>query len=210
MAYYQYKIETSTDNVNWTVALDRSNPTPPSYGFTSDTLTATARYVRINMVNAKLHNNPGNWYTPRLYEVKVFGGGNATEQTRWQSHNYPTRYITNDNGTAKIVDNPPLDSSEWTMVPGLADSAGVSFQLKSNPSIYLRHAGYVLYAQTNTGSSFAADATFYKVPGLADSGKASFQSYNYPTRYIRHAGFNLRIDPINTALEKNDATFQAQ
>ncbi|WP_340029413.1 discoidin domain-containing protein [Paenibacillus sp. FSL H7-0940] len=70
--FYKYKIETSTDNVNWTVALDRTNNT--SYGFTSDTLSSTAaRYVRINMQNAALHNNPNNWYTPRLWEVKVFG-----------------------------------------------------------------------------------------------------------------------------------------
>ncbi|MEK4365904.1 discoidin domain-containing protein [Paenibacillus sp. FSL M8-0212] len=70
--FYKYKIETSTDNVNWTVALDRTNNT--SYGFTSDHLSSTvARYVRINMQNASLHNNPNNWYTPRLWEVKVFG-----------------------------------------------------------------------------------------------------------------------------------------
>ncbi|WP_145326121.1 discoidin domain-containing protein [Paenibacillus xylanexedens] len=70
--FYKYKIETSTDNVNWTVALDRTNNT--SYGFTSDTLSSTAaRYVRINMQNAALHNNPNNWYTPRLWEVKIFG-----------------------------------------------------------------------------------------------------------------------------------------
>ncbi|MBM6387502.1 MAG: discoidin domain-containing protein [Paenibacillus sp.] len=69
--FYKYKIETSTDNVNWTEALDRTNNT--SYGFTSDTLSSTARYVRIHMVNAQLHNNPNNWYTPRLWEVKVFG-----------------------------------------------------------------------------------------------------------------------------------------
>ncbi|MEK0317813.1 family 43 glycosylhydrolase [Cohnella sp. 56] len=69
--FYKYKIETSTDNVNWTVALDRTNNT--TYGFTSDTLSASARYVRINMVDADLWNNPGNWYTPQLWEVKVYG-----------------------------------------------------------------------------------------------------------------------------------------
>jgi hypothetical protein len=202
-AYYQYKIETSVDNVNWTVALDRTGNT--TYGFTSDTFSATARYVRVNMVNAKLHNNPSNWYTPSLWEVKVYG--DPTPATRWQSHNYQSRYIANDNGVAKIVDNASQANSEWIMLPGLADPAGVSFQLKSNPNIYLRHAGYVLYAQTNNGGTFAADATFHKVAGLADSNKVSFQSHNYPTRYIRHAGFNLRIDPVSTSLEKNDATF---
>jgi hypothetical protein len=69
--YYQYKIETSTDNVNWTVALDRTTNT--TYGFTSDALSVSARYVRINMVKAVLHNNPNNWYTPRLWEVKIYG-----------------------------------------------------------------------------------------------------------------------------------------
>lgn len=69
--FYKYNIETSTDNVHWTVALDRTGNT--SYGFTSDSLSNTARYVRINMQGAKLHNNPNNWYTPRLWEVKIFG-----------------------------------------------------------------------------------------------------------------------------------------
>ena len=226
-AFYKYKIETSTDNTNWTVALDRTGNT--TYGFTSDTLSANARYVRINMVDADLWNNPGNWYTPRLWEVKIYGdatSGNPTPvptlipaptptpvpgaAVRWQSHNYPTRYIANDNGTARIVENPTLANSEWTMVPGLADSSGVSFQLKSNPSIYLRHYDYVLRAETNSGGNFAADATFYAVAGLADSSKVSFQSYNYPSRYIRHYSYNLRIEPISTATEKNDATFARQ
>ncbi len=204
--FYQYKIETSLDNVNWTVALDRTSNT--TYGFTSDSLYATARYVRVNMVNADLWNNPGNWYTPRLWEAKIYGTPATTAvTTRWTSHNFPTRYIANDAGNAKIVENPTLANSEWIMVPGLADPSGVSFQLKSNPGIFLRHYNYVLVAQTNTGGAFAADATFYKVAGLADSSKFSFQSYNYPTRYIRHSSYNLRIDPISTATEKNDATF---
>jgi hypothetical protein len=205
-AFYQYKIEASMDNVNWTVALDRTNNT--TYGFTSDTLSAKARYVRINMVNADLFNNPGNWYTPTLWEVKIYG--DAAASTRWQSYNYAARFIANDNGTAKIVETPAPASSEWVMVPGLADPAGVSFVLKSNPSIFLRHSNYVLYAQSGSGGTFAADATFYKVAGLADSSKVSFQSYNYPSRYIRYSSYNLRIDPVSTATEKSDATFLAQ
>lgn len=74
--FYKYKIETSNDNVNWAVALDRTGNT--TYGFTSDALSATARYVRINMLDADLWNNPGNWYTPRLWEVKVYGEANGS------------------------------------------------------------------------------------------------------------------------------------
>lgn len=202
--YYQYEIETSTDNVNWTTALDKTDN--KIYGFTSDTVSATARYIRINMMKAVLHNNPSNWYTPRLWEVKVFG----SDTVRWNSHNYPNRYIANDSGNAKILENPSLANSQWTMVPGLADPSGVSFQSRNNPNLYLRHSGYVLYAQEKSGGTFAADATFYIVPGLADSNKVSFQSYNYPSRYIRHFSYNLRIDPISTATDKNDATFTGQ
>ena len=69
--YYRYKIETSTDGKSFTTALDRTGNT--TYGFTSDSLSVTARYVRINMVDAVLWNNPSNWYTPQLFEVKVYG-----------------------------------------------------------------------------------------------------------------------------------------
>ncbi|WP_438445402.1 family 43 glycosylhydrolase [Gorillibacterium sp. sgz5001074] len=68
--YYQYKIEYSTDGTTWTAIDKTSNKT---YGFTSDSVNFTARYVRINMVNAVLWNNPNNWYTPTLYEVKLLG-----------------------------------------------------------------------------------------------------------------------------------------
>ena len=45
-----------------------------TYGFTSDMLKGKARYVRLNVQNATLQNNPNNnWYTPNVFEVKVFG-----------------------------------------------------------------------------------------------------------------------------------------
>lgn len=70
--YPQYKVETSTDGVNFTTMLDRTDNNK-IYGFTSDRLSGNARYVRVQMQNFVLHNNPGNWYTPQLGEVKVFG-----------------------------------------------------------------------------------------------------------------------------------------
>lgn len=69
-AYYKYKIEYSTDGVSYTT-IDRTTNT--TYGFTTDAVSFTARYVRINMVNAVLHNNPNNWYTPTLHEVRLMG-----------------------------------------------------------------------------------------------------------------------------------------
>lgn len=76
--YYTYYVEGSTDGKNWTKLLDRTDTSSErvnqTYGFTSDSLSGTARYVRLYVTNAHLHNNPNNnWYTPTVYEVKVFG-----------------------------------------------------------------------------------------------------------------------------------------
>lgn len=69
-AYHQYTIQYSTNGTTWTT-IDRTSNT--TYGFTTDAVNFSARYVKINLVNAVLWNNPNNWYTPTLYEVKLLG-----------------------------------------------------------------------------------------------------------------------------------------
>ena len=77
-AYYKYTIEGNVDAQNWRVLLDRSDDkdtlVSKAYGFSSDMMpdAPLARYVRINVLGAVLHNNPNNWYAPTLYEVKVY------------------------------------------------------------------------------------------------------------------------------------------
>ncbi|MBR6618002.1 MAG: discoidin domain-containing protein [Oscillospiraceae bacterium] len=75
--YYTYTVETSLDGENWTQILDHTNKNSAivnsTYGFNSDMLSGRARYVRLNVLNAALHNNPNNWYTPTVYEMKIFG-----------------------------------------------------------------------------------------------------------------------------------------
>ncbi len=76
--YYTYTVEGSTDGQNWTKLLDHtdrnSETVNKTYGFNSDMLSGKARYVRLNVQNATLQNNPdNNWYTPTVYEVKIFG-----------------------------------------------------------------------------------------------------------------------------------------
>ena len=76
--YYTYTVEGSLDGVNWTKLLDHtdksSETVSKTYGFNSDMLSGRARYVRLNVQNATLQNNPNNnWYTPTVYEFKVFG-----------------------------------------------------------------------------------------------------------------------------------------
>lgn len=76
--YYTYTVEGSIDGENWVQLLDHtdknSDVVNSTYGFNSDMLSGKARYVRLNVKNATLHNNPNNnWYTPTVFEVKVYG-----------------------------------------------------------------------------------------------------------------------------------------
>ena len=97
-------------------------------------------------------------------------------------------------------------------MPGLADSAGVSFESVNFPGRYLRHFNYAIGLDANDGTAtFRADATFYRTAGLGDSALVSFRSYNFPDRYLRHSNYVLRIDPISASsatADRQDATFQ--
>ena len=130
---------------------------------------------------------------------------------RIKSFNFGDYYVRHSAFQGRIDPYPfdPYRDSQWRIVPGLADASGVSFESVNFPGQYLRHASFNLVLNQNDNTSnFKADATFYKVAGLADAGWSSFRSYNFPTMYIRHSAFVLRIDPISTALDKQDATFQ--
>lgn len=134
----------------------------------------------------------------------------APAWNRLKSYNFPARYVRHSDYVGRIDEYPvePYKDSQWTLVPGLADSSGVSFRSVNYPTRYLRHYNYQLQLDVNDGTStFAGDATFYRTAGLADAGWSSFRSYNNPTRYIRHSNYVLRIDPISTATEQQDATF---
>jgi hypothetical protein len=130
---------------------------------------------------------------------------------RLKSYNYPDYYVRHANFAGRIDPYPfdPYRDSQWKLVPGLADASGVSFESVNYPGYYLRHENYALVLEQNDGSaSFRADATFYKVNGLADAAWSSFRSYNNPDRYIRHYNYNLRIDPVSTSTDRQDATFK--
>lgn len=210
--YYKYKIEISNDGVNYS-SLDRTINT--TYGFTTDAVHFTARYVRINMVNAVLWNNPGNWYTPTLHEVKMLGPAtpDATNYSRFSSFNYPDRYIRHSNFTARIDTNvSPVLDSQFRVVPGLASSTGISLESINFPGYFLKRNAsnkIVLEAYTDT-ATYKGDATFLSSPGWADSSKVSLQSYSQPGYYIRHYDYVLQLDAINassSATVKGDATF---
>ena len=63
---YQYKIETSKDNTNWTLKVDKTNNTSTEQVQT-DYFTDNARYVRITVTGL-----PSGTYAS-IYDLKVFG-----------------------------------------------------------------------------------------------------------------------------------------
>ncbi|GAB3839086.1 hypothetical protein GCM10029963_05920 [Micromonospora andamanensis] len=136
--------------------------------------------------------------------------GATTPANRIQAYTHQDRYVRHANYDVRIDANVnPAQDAQFRVVPGLADAAGVSFESVNYPGHYLRHYGFDFVLAANDGSSvFAADATFRQVAGLGNSSWSSFRSYNYPDRYVRHYNYQLRLDPVNDAQARNDATFR--
>lgn len=81
--YYAYTVEGSMDGKNWTKLYDHTDTSKEivskTYGFNSNLISGTARYVRLNVKSATLQNNPtNNWYTPQIYECKIYGTPTAS------------------------------------------------------------------------------------------------------------------------------------
>ncbi len=137
--YYTYTVEGSLDGENWTKLLDRTDTNndaiTKTYGFNSDLLTGKARYVRLNVKNATLQNNPtNNWYTPTVYEMKIFG-------TPVQAADEPKPVAAFD-----------FESAGQGSVPDLTGS-GNDLKLSGNVTIG--------NAQNGNGLSFDGDAASY-------------------------------------------------
>ena len=88
--YYKYQIQTSNDGYNWTTIhynTDTSDTkVSKTYGFNVNDLSGSGRYVRIYVENAVLHNNNSNWYTPMVYEIKVFGQSQAAAYNKLKNY----------------------------------------------------------------------------------------------------------------------------
>ncbi|MDC0713714.1 AbfB domain-containing protein [Stigmatella sp. ncwal1] len=170
-------------------------------------------------LNKRAYNQPLNSkhasiaLTTSAEQANLIAKWGNPDWNRIKSYNYPERYVRHINLAARIDEYAfdPYTDSQWKLVPGLADPAGISFQSVSHPTSYLRHSNNVLVLHVNDNSAlFKADATFYKAAGFADAAWTSFKSYNNPTLFIRHSGFVLRMDPVtgsSDAVTRQDATF---
>jgi hypothetical protein len=70
---------------------------------------------------------------------------------RLKSYNDPARYVRHSNFVGRIDEYAfdPYTDGMWKLVPGLADSGGVSFQSVNYPTRYLRHYNYQLQLDVN-------------------------------------------------------------
>lgn len=125
---------------------------------------------------------------------------------------FTNRYL--GNGVTSIVDPSSVDplkrQSTFTIRPGLADAACVSFESRSNPGSFLRHSGYRIQLNPNDNTPlFAADATFCVREGLSGAG-TSLESKNLPGRYLRHINSEVFIaDSSGANPWDNPANFTA-
>jgi hypothetical protein len=82
----------------------------------------------------------------------------APNWVRLKSYNFPDYFVRHANRIGRIDPYPfdPFRDQMWQMVPGLADSAGVSFQSVNNPNNYLRHFNYAIRLDPNDNTAWRA------------------------------------------------------
>ena len=148
------------------------------------------------------------------------GTGTATgTPVSLQASNYTGSYLTNVNGTARLVTPAnPTDRQQATfrIVPGLAGQ-GVSFASATSANQYLRHQNFQILQQTNDGGDiFRRGASFTQRAALAgncgcNSGTcSSYESVDWPGYFVRHRNFSFYIDRSDGSdLFKQDASFCA-
>jgi GH43 family beta-xylosidase len=128
---------------------------------------------------------------------------------RLAAHDQPDRYLRHWEYRVRLESNVAnLADSQFRVVTGLANSAGVSLESTNFPGYYLRHRNHQIWVEANDGSNlFRQDATFMARAGLADAGKLSLESVNFPGQYVRHRDGLLYLEAVPDATGRASATF---
>ena len=128
----------------------------------------------------------------------------------FSSNNAPNRAISFDSTSkSRILEQSP--SSSWKIVSVLC-SEGISFESTVKPNHFLRHRGFILYADPFENSQqYRNDACFKLIPGLAACDQITFRSVNFPDRYLRHQGYVMKLHQNDgSKLFMKDATFKGE
>lgn len=146
-------------------------------------------------------SNTQKWEVERIYEIGRFRSSNISDCHVY--HDSSNRLLIANNSTTM-----PLVSSQWRIVPGIADSTCISLESVDQPGYYLRHyEGNVIISQDDGTDVFKADATWRVHDALDGAGGISLETYNYSGIYMRHYNSYLIISQVTTDLEKSDASF---
>ncbi len=160
--------------------------------------TANAAFIVQNSLSS---NNTQKWYIQRVYETITL-----------KSNNIPSCYVYHNSSNSVVIANTstslPLTSSQWRIMPGLANAGDVSFESIDRPGYYLRHYnGNVIISQNDGSEIFKSDATWRVHGALDGAAGSSFETYAFNGVYMRHYNGNLMISQISTALDRQDASF---
>ncbi|WP_307602086.1 discoidin domain-containing protein [Paenibacillus sp. V4I9] len=226
---YQYKIETSKDNTNWTLKVDKTNNTNTEKVQT-DYFTDNARYVRITVTGLPSGTSAS------FYDLKVFGDpvnlalGKTVSSDSSQSTNpasngndgiMTTRWSANDGNTGHwwTVD---LGSSKWiTGTQVMWEKLDSYYRYKietSNDNVnWTTKVDKTWYGNTAQVQSdyFVATAQYVRitVAGVPSGATASFYdfkvfgTFNGPTVYedIQYGGKAVTLDLGNYTLAQMQA-----
>ncbi|MCU7728315.1 AbfB domain-containing protein [Actinoplanes sp. KI2] len=193
-------------SVNGTITDLGWHPMALSYHTTYHLKVVTARSsIRVYLGDTLIHDLQDASRLDGHFGLNVFNGTaavqnvfvNGTPITRYEAGNVANSFVRHANGRGRIdPDVVPYADSQWLLVPGLADPAGVSFASVNFPGEYLRHRNGEIWKDPNDGTAlFRADATWYRRPGLGDVNLMSFESCNYPGEFMAHNGSLLYRDP---------------
>lgn len=208
-------VKSNTANV-WTLWGDTWSPNGRFFAWQTANVAGGAWTQLNDRLYTQPINSKHNGITPVTsaeLSAMVSRWGNPTWR-RLKSYNFPGRYVRHSNYAARIDEYPfdPYQDQQWVVVPGLADSAGVSFRSVNFPTRYLRQSSYAIRLEPDDGTStYPSDATFYPTSGFADSSWTSLRSHRYPDRYVRHYSYVLQLSQITSAsatTDKQDATFK--
>ena len=214
-AAYQYKVETSTDNINWTLKVDKTGNTDTNQ-VQSDLFTGTARYVRITVTGLPSGTNAS------FYDFKVFG--NPTNLTIGKTASSDS----SQTGSPASNGNDGNTTTSWSANDG---AAGHWWMVDLGTNMTITNGTQVMWPYSGTAYQYkietSTDNTNWtlRIDKTSNNNNAQVQSDYFTgiARYVRitvtgmpsgtNAGFyEFKVfgDPSNLALSKTASADSAQ
>ncbi|WP_419212335.1 AbfB domain-containing protein [Maribacter sp. X9] len=163
------------------------------------------------MVSYESKNYPNYYIRHQAYElgVRQFQNndtfkGDATfkptaprpgQNMRLESHNYPNFYAsTGATENLVLLEKNNGVKTNFTIVPGLGDPAGISFRSVVDPNSYWSiESNQIVLKGSDTSPVFNDNSTFYLKRGYADPNKFTLESKSNPGSVIAHYNFQLTL-----------------